>query len=79
MSIKKDKKTDPKNAVNKTVKSGAAAYTDVSGIELTNDENFQVMSPGRMVAKRFFRSKLSVVGLCIIIFVFLLFFCHLSI
>ncbi len=71
MSIKKDKKTDPKNAVNKTVKSGAAAYTDVSGIELTNDENFQVMSPGRMVAKRFFRSKLSVVGLCIIIFIFL--------
>lgn len=49
----------------------ASAYTDVSGIEFTADENFQVMSPGRMVAKRFFRSKLSMVGLAMIIFVFL--------
>ncbi len=46
-------------------------YTDVSGVEIMADENFRVMSPGRMVAKRFFRSKLSVVGLCMIIFVFL--------
>lgn len=49
----------------------ASAYTDVSGIEFTADENFQVMSLGRMVAKRFFRSKLSMVGLAMIIFVFL--------
>ncbi len=48
-----------------------ASYTDVSGIELSTEENFQVMSPGRMVAKRFFRSKLSVIGLCMVIFVFL--------
>ncbi len=46
-------------------------YTDVSGVEVIADENFRVMSPGRMVAKRFFRSKLSVIGLAMIIFVFL--------
>lgn len=46
-------------------------YTDVSGIEIIADENFRVMSPGRMVAKRFFRSKLSVIGLAMIVFVFL--------
>jgi peptide/nickel transport system permease protein len=46
-------------------------YTDVSGVEIIADENFRVMSPGRMVAKRFFRSKLSVIGLSMIIFVFL--------
>lgn len=52
-------------------KDAASAYTDVSGIEITSDENFQVMSPGRMVAKRFFRSKLSMAGLAMIVFVFL--------
>lgn len=49
----------------------ASAYTDVSSIEIEAQENFRVMSPGRMVAKRFFRSKLSITGLSIIAFVFL--------
>ncbi len=35
------------------------------------EENFRVISPSRMVAKRFFRSKLSITGLLMIIFVFL--------
>lgn len=48
-----------------------AAYTDVSGSEIAAHANFRVMSPARMVAKRFFRSKLSITGLSIIIFVFL--------
>jgi len=52
-------------------KTTGSAYTDVTGIELSADENFRVMSPGRMVAKRFFRSKLSVAGLAMIVFVFL--------
>ncbi len=51
-------------------KSQGSKYTDVSGAEIIQDENFHVMSPWRMVAKRFFRSKLSVVGLTMIIFVF---------
>ena len=39
--------------------------------ESSIEENFRVISPGRMVAKRFFKSKLSVAGLLMIIFVFL--------
>lgn len=34
-------------------------------------DNIRVMSPGRMVAKRFFRSKLSIFGLVVIVFLFL--------
>lgn len=34
------------------------------------EENFRVISPGRMVAKRFFRSKLSIAGMIMVIFVF---------
>lgn len=47
------------------------SYTDVSGDEIITDENFRSISPGRMVAKRFLRSKLSIAGICMIIFVFL--------
>ncbi len=35
------------------------------------DKNVKLMSPGMMVARRFFRSKLSMVGLCLIIALFL--------
>ena len=35
------------------------------------DKNVKLMSPARMVLRRFFRSKLSVVGLIIIIGLFL--------
>lgn len=35
------------------------------------EENYRVISPARMVAKRFFRSKLSIIGLLMIVFVFL--------
>lgn len=34
-------------------------------------DNIRVMSPGKMVAKRFFRSKLSIFGLVVIVFLFL--------
>ncbi|NLP16864.1 MAG: ABC transporter permease [Clostridiales bacterium] len=39
--------------------------------ELNVDQHFRVISPGRMVAKRFFKSKLSIAGLIMIIFVFI--------
>lgn len=48
-----------------------AKYTDLLDEELIVDENFRVISPARMVTKRFFRSALSIVGLCLIIFVFI--------
>ena len=40
------------------------------------DKNIKLMSPARMVARRFFRSKLSVVGLIMLAFLFL--FCFLG-
>ncbi len=45
------------------------SYTDFND-EAVLEQNFRVISPGRMVAKRFFKSKLSVAGLIMIIFVF---------
>ena len=39
--------------------------------EAAIEQNIRVISPGRMVAKRFFKSKLSIAGLMIIVFVFL--------
>ena len=46
-------------------------YIDMEDhVETGFEENFRVISPGRMVAKRFFKSKLSVVGLAMVIFVF---------
>ena len=39
--------------------------------ELNVDQHFRVISQGRMVAKRFFKSKLSIAGLIMIIFVFI--------
>lgn len=52
----------------------AKMSNDMDHNEITEQElgqRFRVISPGRMVAKRFFKSKLSIVGLIMIIFVFL--------
>jgi len=38
--------------------------------ESAEEMHFQVISPGRMVAKRFFKSYLSIIGLAMIAFVF---------
>ncbi len=47
-------------------------YTDINKYDETEiEQHFRVISPGRMVAKRFFKSKLSIAGLIMIIFVFL--------
>ena len=67
--MKESKNKTKKNISKKT--AAASAYTDVSGLEIEREENFRVMSPGRMVIKRFFKSKLSIIGLAMIIFVFL--------
>ena len=39
--------------------------------ESAEEMHFQVISPGRMVAKRFFKSYLSIIGLAMIAFVFI--------
>ena len=50
--------------------------TNESDNEAPLDKNIRLMSPARMVARRFFRSKLSVVGLIMLAFLFL--FCFLG-
>lgn len=47
------------------------SYAESADLNDALDVGFKVMSPGRMVAKRFFRSKLSITGLIMIAFVFL--------
>lgn len=65
-------KVDKKADMNKNSVPATPSYTDSSpDLETAYEQNFRVISPGRMVAKRFFRSKLSVAGLIMIIFVFL--------
>ena len=55
-----------------TEKDRKPDYIDMEDhIETDLEQNFRVISPGRMVTKRFFKSKLSIVGLAMIIFVFL--------
>ncbi len=45
--------------------------TTSSEVKLDDANRVQVLSPGMMVAKRFFRNKLAIVGLVIIVFMFL--------
>ncbi len=47
---------------------GQASLDDLNGESL--NDRVKVLSPGKTVAKRFFRSKLSVIGLSILIFLF---------
>ena len=53
--------------------SGAQLAEGAAGapIALDDTERVKVLSPGRLVAKRFFRNKLALVGLVILIFMFL--------
>ncbi|HPX93333.1 MAG TPA: ABC transporter permease [Bacillota bacterium] len=52
-------------------RKNAYQYVDMEDTAATGfEENFRVISPGRMVAKRFFKSKLSIAGLAMVLFVF---------
>ena len=44
---------------------------NVQDTEVPLDKNLRLMSPGMMVVRRFFRSKLSIVGLVMVIGLFL--------
>ncbi len=52
------------------IEQGKLAKKEREAVHSSSGENYKVISPGRMVAKRFFRSSLSVAGLCMVIFVF---------
>ena len=54
--------------VNEEIENDAASQEQYS---LNDDRRVKVLSPGAMVAKRFFRNRLAVTGLVILIFMFL--------
>lgn len=47
----------------------APVMTD--GMEEEEEQNYKEMSPARLIARRFFRSRLSIVGLIMVVFLFL--------
>lgn len=53
----------------KILEEAPEVNAEVSALDIDTplDKNVRLMSPGRMVARRFFRSKLSIVGLALII------------
>ena len=57
-----------KELKNEELENVAADATEDTDIPL--DKNVRLLSPTRMVIRRFFRSKLSIVGLCMLIFLF---------
>lgn len=66
------------NGLNETLKAREAAAAekeraarDTKVLALDDTERVKVLSPGRLVSKRFFRNKLALVGLAILIFMFL--------
>jgi peptide/nickel transport system permease protein len=63
-------------AVDTAADTSAKTETKVESADEPHEKNVRLMSPSRMVLRRFFRSKLSVVGLCLLIGLFL--FCWLG-
>ena len=53
------------------LKQNDAQETEVVDTEVPLDKNLKLMSPGMMVVRRFFRSKLSIIGLIMVIGLFL--------
>ncbi len=58
---------EEKELENPTVYASAESDTPIDDGETPLDKNVKLMSPGRMVARRFFRSKLSLVGLIMVV------------
>ena len=54
-----------------TAAEGAELVAEDKFDDVPLDKNVKLMSPGRMVARRFFRSKLSIIGLVILVVLFL--------
>ena len=44
-------------------------------LSLNDDRRVRVLSPGAMVAQRFFRNRVALVGLVILVFMFVFSFC----
>ena len=52
-------------------KKEVPAASEEEQYSLNDDRRVKVLSPGAMVAKRFFRNRIAVVGLCILAFMFI--------
>ena len=52
-------------------KKEVSAASEEEQYSLNDDRRVKVLSPGAMVAKRFFRNRIAVVGLCILAFMFI--------
>ena len=59
-----------KNLQNTSLEEGEVAALDSEDTETPLDKNVRLMSPTRMLIRRFFRSKLSVTGLIMLVFLF---------
>ncbi len=64
------------NKQNQSLQDTAVATAPAVELEEPLDKNVRLMSPGRMVMRRFFRSKLSIIGLSMLVLLFL--FCWLG-
>ena len=56
---------------NNELKKKAENEEDLEHLSLNDDRRVKVLSPGAMVAKRFFRNRIAVVGMATLIFMFL--------
>ena len=61
-------------SLNEEIKNEATLVSDTADEEVPLDKSIKLMSPTRMVVRRFFRSKLSIIGLVMIIGLFVLAF-----
>ena len=61
----------PNEVVDNEVVPNEIVDNDVADTEAPLDRNVRLMSPTRMVVRRFFRSKLSIVGLIMVVGLFL--------
>lgn len=69
---KNERRSDSLNEALKRREASSAQHVHHEGepLALDDTQRVKVLSPGRLVAKRFFRNKLAIVGLAILIFMF---------
>ena len=69
---KNERRSDSLNEALKRREASGAQHVHHEGepLALDDTQRVKVLSPGRLVAKRFFRNKLAIVGLAILIFMF---------
>ena len=67
----KDNAPAGSEGTNKKTAANDTAANSTASLSLNDDRRVKVLSPGTMVAKRFFRNRIAVVGLAILAFMFI--------